>query len=743
VTEAGKASAEFDNLTVRGRMRIYELLIQQIRATNGSMFVSSSSRAEVVTEDNDWHVNGEPLDLNGVGASFDARIFTIRTRTTTNSGDRNLYHGFLVNDILRAQRVDIGTGGGLITRQVNLQMTRFVDLWEYVGALVSGDVPVVGDEMVRLGSITDTTRQGSIYLTSDDSNAPFIDIVNEVTSHAEWNQAGKIKARLGKLSGITDAAFGGNLSGYGLYSDNVYLKGQIVVTGGNALVTGGAAADVNSGTTTINGGQITTGTIEANRLNVTSLAAINANLGSVTAGQIVVGDVSNKLWLNDASDGGLAIGGTTKGSAPFRVTAAGALTSTSGAIGGWTLSAGALTSGNVGLRSGQVTTGVAIYAGNAIPSFAPFQVTANGALTATNANIEGFITATGGLFTGVLAIGTNGEIRQGTGTLGSNFTGLRVWASGGVGKIAGYNNNTIQWQADTDGRLYAGGTAVKLDATGITATAGQIGGWTLGATSLTAGSGSSSVGVSTGSVAFYAGNATAGSAPFRVTNAGALTSTSGAIGGWTIGSATISSSTLTIDSSGPSIRSGKASYSDTTPGFWIGLDSNDSNKPKFHFGGTVSGVARYIRWSGTALEINQPTISQPSLSATWQGVSYNQDWGTFASGHALKYMRMGDFVFIHGWVENDTYHSYTSGDYPTITKSLPAPDGKQLIFARVGARNNNGVPIDITPTMEGYGEVLEISEAGWLTLITYNVDTPPIILEKQDLIINGWYKAAA
>jgi len=782
VTETGKASAEFDNLTVRGRMRIYELLIQQIRATNGSMFVSSSSRAEVVTEDNDWYVNGEQLDLNGVGASFDARIFTIRTRTTTNSGDRNLYHGFLVNDILRAQRVDISTGGGLITRQVNLLVTKFVDLWEYDALLVegdAGDAPVVGDEMVRLGSTTDTTRQGSIYLTSDDSNAPFIDIVNEVGSHAEWNQAGKIKARLGKLSGITDAAFGGNLSGYGLYSDNVYLKGQIVVTGGNAATTdalntglatkintGGAATDVNNNTTTISGGRITTntitasqiaaqtitasqiaantitaaqiaaGTITADRLNVTSLAAINANLGSVTAGQIVVGDVSNKLWLNDANDGGLAIGGTTKASAPFQVTAAGALTSTSGAIGGWTLSAGALTSGTgagtVGLRSGQTGTGVAIYAGSATPGFAPFQVTANGALTATNANIEGFITATGGIFTGVLTIGTNGEIRQGTGTLGSNFTGLRVWASSGVGKIAGYNNNTIQWQADTDGRLYAGGTAVKLDSTGIVATAGQIGGWTLGATSLTAGSGSSSVGVTTGSIAFYAGNATASSAPFRVTNAGALTSTSGAIGGWTIGSTTISSSTLTIDSSGPSIRSGKASYSDTTTGFWIGLDSNDSNKPKFHFGSST----QYIRWSGTALEINQPT-----LSTTWSEPAYNNTgsgsaqakWRTFPTfGMRLRYTRMGQFVFVHGWVENELSRTL-DGNVEVISKDFPKPDGTQFIHVRSSVAD--------AETTGGYGNVVEIEDnsgVGWLTLL---VNAGPGSIAQQNLIINGWYKA--
>jgi hypothetical protein len=69
------------------------------------------------------------------------------------------------------------------------------------------------------------------------------------------------------------------------------------------------------------------GSITADLISVTSLAAINADMGSITAGQIVVGS-ANKLWLNDAADGALNIGGGTKASAPFRVTAAGALTAT-------------------------------------------------------------------------------------------------------------------------------------------------------------------------------------------------------------------------------------------------------------------------------------------------------------------------------------------------------------------------------------------------------------------------------
>ena len=65
-------------------------------------------------------------------------------------------------------------------------------------------------------------------------------------------------------------------------------------------------------------------------------------------------------------------------------------------------------------------------------------------------------------FAGVMTIGTAGEIRQGTGTLGSNYTGLRIWRDGSVGRIGGYNNNALQWYGGTDGYLYGGAGAVAM-----------------------------------------------------------------------------------------------------------------------------------------------------------------------------------------------------------------------------------------------------------------------------------------
>lgn len=282
VTTASRASIETDDLTVRGRMRVYELLIQQIRATNGSVFVSSASKVVSVSTSTNplWTVNGVQLKFNGSNATLTTTLYTITTAAGTDtdggSNDRRLYHGFLYGDLIRAQQVrwDGAAFAGMI--QSNLEVTGVVNLYTYQAALVSGDAAAAGYDYVRLGNTRDTTRQGSIYLTSDDSAAPFMDIVDGVSSFTHWNSTSVARVRVGKLTGISDAAFGGTLSGYGLYGNNVYLRGQIVVTGGS--LGGLAAADVNSNTTTINGGQITTGSITASQIAASTITGDRLSL---------------------------------------------------------------------------------------------------------------------------------------------------------------------------------------------------------------------------------------------------------------------------------------------------------------------------------------------------------------------------------------------------------------------------------------------------------------------------------
>lgn len=106
-----------------------------------------------------------------------------------------------------------------------------------------------------------------------------------------------------------------------LHATGAIISGAITVTGGNA-----AKTDM-SNVTTIDGGKITTGslhadriiggTITADKMNVSALSAISANLGTVTAGSVVVQSGGNKMWVNEGGDNVFAVGGTTKISAPL------------------------------------------------------------------------------------------------------------------------------------------------------------------------------------------------------------------------------------------------------------------------------------------------------------------------------------------------------------------------------------------------------------------------------------------
>lgn len=203
IAVASTTALEIDEMTVRGRLRVYELLVQQLRATNGSVVVANTGKAETVTD-------------NGGGS------YTI---------DTDQYHGFAVNDLIRAQRF---TGTGVY--QSNLTVTAVASATQFTATLSSGDAPTAGMEFVRLGNTSDTSRQGAVYLTADDTYAPYIDILDGVSDWAHWGTADKTKVRLGKLTGISDAAFGGALSGYGLYSINAYLKGALVAGNGGEVV---------------------------------------------------------------------------------------------------------------------------------------------------------------------------------------------------------------------------------------------------------------------------------------------------------------------------------------------------------------------------------------------------------------------------------------------------------------------------------------------------------------------------
>ena len=214
---------ELDNMFLRGTLSVFELLIQQIRATNGAVFVTSAAKVE---------------SSSGLSSSDDDGTITFEDPSGNNICP------FLENDIIMMQRIN---PGALVAGDAAGGATNVIKKLVYKVSSVSNNVATVtnigydnttspepGDDFVRIGNTTNTDRQGLLYLTSDDSNAPFMDIKDGVDSYANWHGADTTKVRIGKLSGITDSAInsGNALSGFGLYGGNVFLKGEITAKSG-------------------------------------------------------------------------------------------------------------------------------------------------------------------------------------------------------------------------------------------------------------------------------------------------------------------------------------------------------------------------------------------------------------------------------------------------------------------------------------------------------------------------------
>lgn len=278
----GDYSATFDNLTIRKMMKVYELQISKISAVNGGLIVSCA--------------NGKSIGISG----------TTQVWFDTNGGKTPIQ--FIQNDWVRAQQWDNGIN--YLQAQVDTVGSNYITLKNISGAIYDTM------DLVQVGHPTNAARQAIIYITASDttstsgSGVPYIDMLHGVTN---GNFSGKQKVRIGNLQGVSDSSFGGSLSGYGLWTDNVYLHGQIVIS--NTIPSGsvsglGSLASQNSVDYTT--GQVTNKpTIPTNTNQLTD----GANLGGTSswAGISSLPTGANGLISGTPGTAGLYMNGTYMG----------------------------------------------------------------------------------------------------------------------------------------------------------------------------------------------------------------------------------------------------------------------------------------------------------------------------------------------------------------------------------------------------------------------------------------------
>lgn len=196
------ANLELDTLTVRQTMRIFELLIDRVRSINGQLVVSAANGKIAAVND----LGNQLLIAFEMGCDFEAGDF-LRCQTFKSS---RLKHYWVQVKETRT------TEDGKVWAVLNKEDEGWLN-----------GTAEVGDECVLFGS-DKKERQGLIFISATDDGLPRIDILNGVKGR---NLKNCLRTRLGALDGIRDDYFPAENQphGYGLYSDNAYLKGDFIL----------------------------------------------------------------------------------------------------------------------------------------------------------------------------------------------------------------------------------------------------------------------------------------------------------------------------------------------------------------------------------------------------------------------------------------------------------------------------------------------------------------------------------
>lgn len=204
----GDWSLSLDNIMVRKTMRIFELVISKIRAVFGQLVISAGQgRIKHVSKDE----------------TGDFYFITFEEVT-----------GFKTDDLIRCQTWN---GSTIKSYWVRVQFVSSNPEIFVVPVSEFGDAaPEPGDECVLMGNTSNPKRQNMLSMAATDDGQPRFDVLNHIDKKSF---DGSLRARLGCLDGIKDDYFPADDQprGDGLYCDNAYIKGRLLLSNGEDVKT--------------------------------------------------------------------------------------------------------------------------------------------------------------------------------------------------------------------------------------------------------------------------------------------------------------------------------------------------------------------------------------------------------------------------------------------------------------------------------------------------------------------------
>lgn len=210
-----KSVAEFDDLVVRGSMRIYEFIVSQLLGENDNRIFTGMMEVD-------------HYDVN------DGKVYL-----KTDNG--RLYNPFRVDDVIIVQQYGGNhsqENGYYVTKQYEFIVTEvgvgeqgedrldWVRFRNFTTSMEGGNEELITehDTLVRIDNISDANRKGIIQLMSVGEDTPYMDFIYGAKTDPE----NSLKGRLGNLGGVYNPLFGW-LKEFGAYLTNLYAVGEFVI----------------------------------------------------------------------------------------------------------------------------------------------------------------------------------------------------------------------------------------------------------------------------------------------------------------------------------------------------------------------------------------------------------------------------------------------------------------------------------------------------------------------------------
>lgn len=215
-----KSYAEFDEVTIRGALRVFEMIINQLKGEGDNSVFSGMMKVDHVDLEN-------------------KKIYL-------DTGGGLLYNPFWVDDCLECQRY-----GGRPLAGNDYNVTKHYELvvsatgmgsdsdgekrldWITYNAFSGNEADIKkGDVLVRMDNLTNPDRKGIIMNMTVGAFAPYIDVLYG----AKTDPDDAVKSRFGNLASVYNAWFGW-LRGFGAFIQNLYAIGEFHFKNGENIQT--------------------------------------------------------------------------------------------------------------------------------------------------------------------------------------------------------------------------------------------------------------------------------------------------------------------------------------------------------------------------------------------------------------------------------------------------------------------------------------------------------------------------